>query len=55
MLFQNQRTFVYPQNTNEDIFDEIWEISVLPLTASTFKAKKGSKSIIKVLDVIPVV
>ncbi len=27
MLFQTHKTFVHLQNTNEDIFDEIWELS----------------------------
>ncbi len=26
MLFQTRKTFVYLQNTNEDIFDEILEL-----------------------------
>ncbi len=27
MSFQTNKTFIYLQNTNEDIFDEIWELS----------------------------
>ncbi len=27
MLFQTHKTFVHLQNTNEDISDEIWELS----------------------------
>jgi len=35
MSFQTHKTFVHPQNTSEDLFDEIWEFSVPPLTATT--------------------
>ncbi len=30
MLFQTRKTFVHLQNTNEDIFDEIQELSDPP-------------------------
>jgi len=33
MSFQTSTTFVHLQNTNEDLFDEIGELSVPPLTA----------------------
>jgi len=29
MSLQTRKTFINPQNTNEDIFDEIWELSVI--------------------------
>jgi len=38
--------------------NDIWELSVSPLTAyatTTFKAQKGAKDIIKVIHVTPVV
>jgi len=31
MPFQTRTTFVHLQNTSEDLFDEIWELSVPPL------------------------
>ncbi len=30
MLLQTHKTFVHLQNTNEDVFDEIWELSDPP-------------------------
>ncbi len=30
MSFQTRKTFVHIQNTNEDICDEIWEVSDPP-------------------------
>ncbi len=30
MSFQTRKTFIHIQNTNFDIFDEIWELSVSP-------------------------
>jgi len=42
MSFQTR--FVSVRNTNEDLFSEIWEISVLPLSTgnTSFKSQKGS-------------
>jgi len=41
--FQARKTFVLLQNINEDIFDEIWELSV------PFKAQK--KNLVKIVHV----
>ncbi len=48
MLFQTRKAFVHLQDTNEDISDEIWEISDAAYSngTDTFKAKKGSKDIV---------
>ena len=58
MSFRTCKTIVYLRNTNEDIFDEIQELSVPPLVAyatKTFKPQKGSKDTIKLIQVTPVV
>ncbi len=44
MSFQTRKTFVHLWNTNDDIFDEIWELSDPPIDSKatdTFKAQKG--------------
>ncbi len=58
MSFQICKTFVHLRNTNEDIFDEIRELSDPPIDSlgtTTVKAQKGSKNIIKIVNVISVV
>ncbi len=54
MSFQTRKAFVHLQNTNEDIFDEIRELSY-PNATDRFKAQKGSKDIIKIVHVTSVV
>ncbi len=57
MSFQTCKTFVCLGNTNEDIFDEIWELSDPPIDSNateTFKAQKDSKDIVKIDHVISV-
>ena len=49
MSFQTCKTFIHLQNTNEDIFDEIWDVSEPAIDRNvfaTFKAQKGSKNIV---------
>ncbi len=59
MSFQTSKTFVHLWNTNEDIFDEIWELSdSLALDSNAtimFKTQKGSKDIAKIVHVTSVV
>ncbi len=51
MLFQTFKTFVHLWNTNEDIFDEIQELSDPPYidsnTTDTFKAQKVVRTSLK--------
>ncbi len=57
MLLQTHKTFVHLQNTNEDVFDEIWELSDPPLTATQLKCsqvQKRSKYIGKTVHVTSV-
>ncbi len=35
MTFQTHKTFVHLQNTNEDIFGEIWELSDPAIDSNT--------------------
>ncbi len=57
MSFQTCKTFVHLQNTNDDIFDEIQELSdpIDSKPTTTFKAPKGSKHIVKIVHVTSVV
>jgi len=46
MSFHTRKTFVHLRNTNEDIFDEIQELSVNSIDSNlinTCKAQKGRK------------
>ncbi len=58
MSFQTRNTFVHLWNTNEDMFDEIRELSDPPIDSKatdTFEAQKDSKEIIKIVHVTSVV
>ncbi len=50
MLFQTCKTFVYPRNTNEDEIRELSD-SIDSNTTDTLKAQKGSKDIVKTVDI----
>ncbi len=57
MLFQTRKTFVHLRNTNEDVFDEIRELSDPPETATQLKCsqvQKRSKYISKTVHVTSV-
>jgi len=57
MSFQTRKTFVHLQNTNEDICDEIGELSVPPKTATQLKypqVRKRSKYMCKTVHVTSV-
>ncbi len=50
MLFQTRKTFVHLPNTNEDIFDEIRELSDPAIDSNatdTFKARKVVRTSLK--------
>ncbi len=52
MSFQTHKTFVHLQNTNEDIFDEIRELSDPPIDSNAttvFKAQKRWKDIVQIV------
>ncbi len=52
MSFQTRKTFVHLRNTNEDIFDEFWELSDPPIDIkdpNTIKVQKCSKDIVKII------
>ncbi len=51
MSIQTHKTFDHLQNTNEDIHNEIRELSD---PEKTFKGQKGSKDIIKIVHVTSV-
>jgi len=58
MSFHTCKTFVHLRNRNEDIFDEIWEVydsSIDSNLITTFKIQKGTKDIVKTVDVTAVV
>jgi len=58
MSFQTLKTFVHLQNTNEDLFDEIRDLSDPSIDSNaitTFKAEKVSKDIVKIVHVTTVV
>jgi len=58
MSFQTLKTFVHLQNTNEDLFDEICDLSDPSIDSNaitTFKAEKVSKDIVKIVHVTTVV
>ncbi len=50
MLFQTCKTFVYPRNINEDEIRELSD-SIDSNTTDTLKAQKGSKDIVKTVDI----
>ncbi len=54
MSFQTHKTFVHLQNTNEDIFDGIWELSDPPIDSKDItndQAQKHSMDISKIVHV----
>ncbi len=57
MSFQAHKTFVNLRNTNEDIFDEIRELSgrIDSKATDMFKAQQDSKDIVKIVHVTSVV
>jgi len=58
MLFHTCKIFVHLQNTNEDIFDKIREVSDSSIDSNiinTFKVQKDTKDIVKTVDVTAVV
>ncbi len=58
MSFQTRKTFVHLQNTNEDIFDAIRELSGPPIESKDpykINAQKRIKEIVKIIHVTSVV
>jgi len=58
MWFQTRKTLIHPQNTNEGVFDEIWDLSVPPLMATQLPLSSPRKVVttsVKVVHVTPVV
>ncbi len=54
MSFQTRKTSVHLRNTNEDIFDGIWELSDPPIDSdgiTRIKVQKRSKDIVKIIHV----
>ncbi len=54
MPFKTSKTIVYLQNTIEDIFDEIWELSDPSKTAMQLtrpRPRKAVKDIVKIVHV----
>ncbi len=47
---ETHKTFIRLQNTNEDIFNETWKISVLPLKVHSTKTlfQKAHEDIVKI-------
>lgn len=51
MPFQTHRTFVHLRNTNEDIFNDTWEIYVPPFTVTKTFKRQVHKGVVKVTHV----
>jgi len=51
MSFQTHKTFIHFQNTNEDLSDEIWELSVPPYASTPvpLTLQKVHKEIVKLI------
>ncbi len=54
MSFQICKTFVHLRNTNQDIFDEFWDLSDPPIHSKDPYTIKAQKRIIKIIHVTSV-